>query len=521
MKKIMILCLGVLLSISSIGPIYAEDNMEVSRVSGYNRYNTSVELSKKYFKSSKRAIIASGEGYADALVGGTMASQVGIPIFLVQKNSVSKEVLDELKKLSVEELFILGGNNTISKDVELLLRKNISKVERIAGRDRESTADEIAMKRYNLLLEKYKVDTEKGDCLTIGDFYVGVDGTSFADALVAAPFVGQIEDNKMLYYMHLNMDRNTAQLANMMVFGGYNSIPKSEFEMYRYAGENRYQTAVEVAKAYKDFLKKDIDTIVLANGENYPDALASSPIASKSNAAILLTASNKLDKDTKKFIKKNKNIKEIIIVGGEKSVSKNVEKELRNIHKADKKIDEKVDEKKSNENIISLSNLLDVELNEKIKKNPDIYQVENYSWKNDFTERHLTGNWDCAEIFYKPAYEDCIKNNSEMGKGYLMGISASEINKDYSDSEVIKKESDGERGYWTGVRNKFLLKTSDNRRYLVVLAASTGVDVSEEFQDGIVMAYNKLIGEDGDINAIKSISCKNKGDKLIEIHVDM
>lgn len=214
-------------------------------------------------------------------------------------------------------------------------------------------------------------------------------------------------------------------------------------------------------------------------------------------------------------------IGQIIIVGGEKSVSKNVEKELRNIHKADKKIDEKVDEKKSNENIISLSNLLDVELNEKIKKNPDIYQVENYSWKNDFTERHLTGNWDCAEVFYKPAYEDCIKNNSEMGKGYLMGISASEINKDYSDSEVIKKESDGERGYWTGVRNKFLLKTSGNRRYLVVLAASTGVDVSEEFQDGIVMAYNKLIGEDGDINAIKSISCKNKGDKLIEIHVDM
>lgn len=151
-------------------------------------------------------------------------------------------------------------------------------------------------------------------------------------------------------------------------------------------------------------------------------------------------------------------IGQIIIVGGEKSVSKNVEKELRNIHKADKKIDEKVDEKKSNENIISLSNLLDVELNEKIKKNPDIYQVENYSWKNDFTERHLTGNWDCAEVFYKPAYEDCIKNNSEMGKGYLMGISASEINKDYSDSEVIKKESDGERGYWTGVRNKFCLK---------------------------------------------------------------
>lgn len=214
-------------------------------------------------------------------------------------------------------------------------------------------------------------------------------------------------------------------------------------------------------------------------------------------------------------------IGQIIIVGGEKSVSKNVEKELRNIHKADKEIDEKVDEKKSNENIISLSNLLDVELNENIKKNPDIYQVENYSWKNDFTERHLTGNWDCAEVFYKPAYEDCIKNNREMGEGYLMGISASEINKDYSDSEVIKKESDGERGYWTGVRNKFLLKTSDNKRYLIVLAASTGVDVSEEFQDGIVMAYNKLIGEDGDINAIKSISCKNKGDKLIEIHVDM
>ena len=48
------------------------------------------------------------------------------------------------------------------------------------------------------------------------------------------------------------------------------------------------------------------------------------------SGVILLTESNKLNEKTKKFIKDN-NIKNIIIVGGERSVSKDVEEELKSL----------------------------------------------------------------------------------------------------------------------------------------------------------------------------------------------
>lgn len=48
------------------------------------------------------------------------------------------------------------------------------------------------------------------------------------------------------------------------------------------------------------------------------------------NGTILLTKPGQLNKDTKTFIREN-NIKNIIIVGGERSVSKNVENELRGL----------------------------------------------------------------------------------------------------------------------------------------------------------------------------------------------
>ena len=47
------------------------------------------------------------------------------------------------------------------------------------------------------------------------------------------------------------------------------------------------------------------------------------------NAAILLTKSKTLNYDTKEYIEANTNIKNIIIVGGERSISSSVEDELK------------------------------------------------------------------------------------------------------------------------------------------------------------------------------------------------
>ncbi|MFP3441662.1 cell wall-binding repeat-containing protein, partial [Pantoea sp. SIMBA_133] len=54
----------------------------------------------------------------------------------------------------------------------------------------------------------------------------------------------------------------------------------------RISGKDRYKTAIEVSKAGWE----KSDTVVLARGDEYPDALAGAPLAYKYDAPILLNA---------------------------------------------------------------------------------------------------------------------------------------------------------------------------------------------------------------------------------------
>ncbi|MCX7951770.1 MAG: cell wall-binding repeat-containing protein, partial [Clostridiales bacterium] len=91
---------------------------QAERYYGINRYLTSVEISKKGFEKSRVAIVASGDDYADALCAAPLAKKFDAPILLVSKNEIKKEVLDEIKRLGVEEVYIVGGSGAVSDAVK-------------------------------------------------------------------------------------------------------------------------------------------------------------------------------------------------------------------------------------------------------------------------------------------------------------------------------------------------------------------------------------------------------------------
>ena len=113
------------------------------------------------------------------------------------------------------------------------------------------------------------------------------------------------------------------------------------------AGDNRYETAVEIAEEYANLDKvygadADHGNIVLVNGNSLVDGLAAAPLAeslnvnSNSKTPILLTESDKLPTATKDYLfRVLDNIKlgnledvKISIVGGTSVVSKSLEREL-------------------------------------------------------------------------------------------------------------------------------------------------------------------------------------------------
>ena len=295
-----------------------KNTLSVTRISGSDRYDTSFKIQEFLTKDefSYYAVFASGEGFSDALSAGILAGEFEAPLILVRKDSIPKVISDNYSRITFGRSFLVGGTNSVSKKVEDEIHKNISVTIRLAGKNRLDTALSI----YGPMLEKRKE-------LVLGDAFSSYNGYVYADALTAMPYMYQLNKSTMGPLPLLPYAGEDASI----VFGGYNSVPKLVGERSRIYGADRYKTAVEIAKAFKSNLNKDVDTIVLASGEDYPDALCAGPLASSKNAAILLTKSKTLNEDTKEYIKVNTNIKNIIIVGGERSISSSVEDELRTL----------------------------------------------------------------------------------------------------------------------------------------------------------------------------------------------
>lgn len=320
-----------------------ETDISVKRISGSDRYKTALEISKNTFEQADMAIIAYSHNFPDAMFGGKLAVRYNMPILLSQKDKISDEVMNELDRLKVKKVYILGGQSAISLKAERQLLNKYS-VKRLAGKDRAHTAWEI-----NLEITRIAEGIPDTEPLPAWDFssQIMASGYDFADALSAAPFVGQLKGSEEVnLYGHYPTESyafvpyfgDELFYGGAFIIGGPKAVPhmwpSDEYHAQgvgrRIYGANRYATAVEIAKLYPLSIGKEIDTVVLASGLNYPDALAAAPYVSTQNAALLLTHPSQLSIETKRYIQNHK-IKNVIVLGGEKAVSPNVVKELESM----------------------------------------------------------------------------------------------------------------------------------------------------------------------------------------------
>ncbi len=284
---------------------------ESTRISGSNRYNTAIELSKKAFDESKIAIVASGENFADALSGGALAAANNAPLLLIDNNSTTiNDVNRELRRLGVEKVYVLGGKNAISINTEMKLTSDADNndkrriVNRLSGNDRYETS-------YEIYKEVTRTSGTKEEPIL-------VNGNQFADALSAGALSASTKRGIILTDGHNVNSKINKKDSNNIVIGGHASMD-STFGGKRISGSNRYETSVNVAKYFNN-----PKNIMLASGEKYPDGLASITLYHKYEGPLLLTPADKLPNETKNYIKNN-DVKDVYIIGGNNSVSNSIE----------------------------------------------------------------------------------------------------------------------------------------------------------------------------------------------------
>ncbi len=91
----------------------------------------------------------------------------------------------------------------------------------------------------------------------------------------------------------------------------------------RIMGLNRYKTAVEISQKGWE----NSGTVVLARGDEFPDALAGAPLAYSLDAPILLSAPAQLSGETRQEIERL-GASKAVMLGGEEALSQEVEDEL-------------------------------------------------------------------------------------------------------------------------------------------------------------------------------------------------
>lgn len=307
------------------------NKLNVSRISGKDRYETSVKVSDELQKMSSglfyHAVVASGDSFPDALTAGTMAAELEIPLLLTKSNKLPDSVNKAMKNYIIQNIYLVGGKNSIVDTMEASIRDTLAiKTKRLAGVDRVDTAFAV----YNEINYSKKI-------IGYGNTAAVYSDKSYTDALAAAPYMYQMNRDQKKYIKPLVPYIKALNYLNIdTIFGGVSSVadtPATKLASRRFSGSNRYKTAIEIAKAYKDVLNRDIDTVILVSADSFPDALSATPLACKKNAAILLTNKDRLNKYTAAYLKEANNIKNVIIVGGQGAVSAEVEKQLGDIER--------------------------------------------------------------------------------------------------------------------------------------------------------------------------------------------
>lgn len=185
----------------SIGANSGNDNVEVVRISGDDRYETN-EAVNRYEDDQTGEIaggardtvlLASGLGFGDALAMGPIAYQKNYPLILTRGDEVNANLDTQLGYFDPEDVVIAGGTAVVSTGLEAELEDDGYTVSRLAGQNRSKTAAAIATWATEGIDKEDGTPVEGilGQDQGFDDSSVAIsNGRFFADALSAGPIAG-------------------------------------------------------------------------------------------------------------------------------------------------------------------------------------------------------------------------------------------------------------------------------------------------------------------------------------------
>ena len=241
------------------------------KIIGTDRYETAAKIADhiadEIASYDTVILVNSDKSMADGLSAASLSGKENAPILLVKKDKIPKVAMDRINKAS--NVYIIGGENAISKNVEKQLKENGKKINRISGEDRYDTSKKIAelLGGYD---KAFIVNGAKGEADAMS---VSAVAAKYGAPILLTNGKTSIHDKKsgVKYYAI----GGTAVVDNKL---------EKEYSAERIAGSDRYATNRNIM----DEFYWNSEKVYFAKGDTLIDALTASALA-KDNGIVLVS----------------------------------------------------------------------------------------------------------------------------------------------------------------------------------------------------------------------------------------
>ncbi len=298
-------------------------SFHLERLAGSSRYATAAALSKRFFGAGTPvAFVVTGADFPDGLAAGPAGARLGGPVLFTVRDSIPGPTRTELARLRPGRIVVVGGTRAVSETVRSDLGAlTTGSVTRTSGGDRYATA---------AALSRYAYPT--GAAIA----YVAT-GEVFPDALSGGTAAG-IQSAPMLLTESASLPVSTrAELERLrpgriMLIGGTGAVSTAVANQLtgiavteRVAGTTRYSTALEVSRRV---FGPNRPGVVVATGEDWPDAVASGPAVRVTRGPVLLSSSTRLMTGTPGELSRI-TPRTAYLLGGEQAQTDNVARQVQ------------------------------------------------------------------------------------------------------------------------------------------------------------------------------------------------
>ena len=244
------------------------------KIIGTDRYETAAKIADhiadEIASYDTVILVNSDKSMADGLSAASLSGKENAPILLVKKDKIPKVAMDRINKAS--NVYIIGGENAISKNVEKQLKESGKKINRISGEDRYDTSKKIAelLGGYD---KAFIVNGAKGE----------------ADAMSVSPVAAKYGAPILLTNGKTSIHDKKSDVKYYVVGG--NSVVdnklEEEYSAERIAGSDRYDTNIRIMNKFYEESRR----VYFAKGDTLIDALTASALAK--DDGIVLVSKNK------------------------------------------------------------------------------------------------------------------------------------------------------------------------------------------------------------------------------------